>query len=336
MNSVYNVKNEDDFGAKLEEAKKRLVVVHFWAPWAEQCKQMDDVMLELAKQNPNVVFLSLEAEDIPDVSVSFGIEAVPTFIFLKNKQKIGRLDGAHAPELTKLVKQHVDTIAPPTPAVVDEKTKLNNRIKALINSAPCVLFMKGSAAEPRCGFSRQMVALLKEHNCKFSTYDILQDNPIRQGLKEYSNWPTFPQLYVKGELIGGLDIVREMAVENELKDVLPQLEKEDLNDRIKAILNKDSVVLFMKGQPNAPKCGFSRQIIEILNQTGVDFAHFDILTDNEIRQGLKKFSDWPTYPQLYVKGELIGGLDIVKEMSLDELKEALQPTAEMAENVVIS
>lgn len=330
MNSVYNVKNEEDFAAKLDEAKKRLVVVHFWAPWAEQCKQMDDVMLELAKQNPNVVFLSLEAEEIPDVSVSFSIEAVPTFIFLKNKQKIGRLDGAHAPELTKLVKQHIDTIAPPTPSIVDEKTELNNRIKSLINSAPCVLFMKGSAIEPRCGFSRQMVALLKEHNCKFSTFDILQDDAVRQGLKTYSNWPTYPQLYVKGELIGGLDIVREMAVESELKDVIPQVEKEeDINDRIKAILNKDAVLLFMKGQPEAPRCGFSRQIVEILNQTGVDFAHFDILGDNEIRQGLKKYSDWPTYPQLYVKGELLGGLDIVKEMSQDELKDALQPAAEV-------
>ena len=85
-------------------------------------------------------------------------------------------------------------------------------------------------------------------------------------------------------------------------------------------------MLFMKGEPDAPRCGFSRQIIGILNQTGVSYSHFDILSDNDIRQGLKKYSDWPTYPQLYVKSELIGGLDIVKEMSIEELKDVLQPS----------
>jgi len=90
----------------------------------------------------------------------------------------------------------------------------------------------------------------------------------------------------------------------------------------------------MKGEPSAPRCGFSRQIVEILNQTGVPFSHFDVLSDEEIRQGLKKYSDWPTYPQLYVKGELLGGLDIIKEMSQEELKGALQPTSEAMQSWV--
>ncbi len=70
----------------------------------------------------------------------------------------------------------------------------------------------------------------------------------------------------------------------------------------------------MKGDPDNPKCGFSRTLMEILKETKVDFKTFDILRDEEVRQGLKKFSDWPTYPQVYVKGELIGGLDIIKEL----------------------
>lgn len=83
-------------------------------------------------------------------------------------------------------------------------------------------------------------------------------------------------------------------------------------------------MLFMKGEPNALRCGFSRQMIGILKDTGVQFKHFDILSDEEIRQGLKKYSDWPTYPQLYVNSELLGGLDIIKEMSREELMESLQ------------
>mmetsp|Transcript_880 Transcript_880/g.1950 ORF Transcript_880/g.1950 Transcript_880/m.1950 type:complete len:86 (-) Transcript_880:1361-1618(-) len=70
----------------------------------------------------------------------------------------------------------------------------------------------------------------------------------------------------------------------------------------------------MKGIPSAPRCGFSRQIVEILDSFGVSYDAFNILEDEEVRQGLKEFSDWPTFPQLYVEGDLVGGLDIVKEM----------------------
>lgn len=74
-------------------------------------------------------------------------------------------------------------------------------------------------------------------------------------------------------------------------------------------------MLFMKGSPNAPQCGFSRQITDILKSNDIPFASFDILTDERVRSGLKKFSDWPTFPQLYVSGEFVGGLDIVKEIA---------------------
>ena len=101
----------------------------------------------------------------------------------------------------------------------------------------------------------------------------------------------------------------------------------DLNGRIKALLDSTPVLLFMKGSPEEPRCGFSRKIVGLLQTGGVNFEHFDILGDEEIRQGLKKYSDWPTYPQLYVKSKLVGGLDIVSEMAEDaddgELAEAL-------------
>jgi Grx4 family monothiol glutaredoxin len=73
-------------------------------------------------------------------------------------------------------------------------------------------------------------------------------------------------------------------------------------------------MLFMKGSPEQPRCGFSRQIVEILQGEKISFSTFDILTDEEVRAGLKTYSDWPTYPQLYANGSLVGGLDIVKEM----------------------
>jgi monothiol glutaredoxin len=87
-----------------------------------------------------------------------------------------------------------------------------------------------------------------------------------------------------------------------------------INDQIKDIINKNDVVLFMKGTPEMPQCGFSMTVCNILKELKVKFNGINVLADPEIRQGIKDFSNWPTVPQLYVKGEFIGGCDIAKEM----------------------
>jgi monothiol glutaredoxin len=88
----------------------------------------------------------------------------------------------------------------------------------------------------------------------------------------------------------------------------------DINERINEIITSNDVVLFMKGVPAAPQCGFSGAVVQILNRVGVNFGSVNVLTDAEIREGIKVFSSWPTIPQLYIKGEFIGGSDIVREM----------------------
>lgn len=88
----------------------------------------------------------------------------------------------------------------------------------------------------------------------------------------------------------------------------------DVNQRLSDIVNNNDVVLFMKGTPLFPQCGFSNRAVAILDHCGVAFESVDVLQDMDIRQGIKAFSDWPTIPQLYVKGEFIGGSDIMMEM----------------------
>ncbi|XP_071326251.1 glutaredoxin 3 [Trachinotus anak] len=311
MANLVEATTQKQFEDFLAKAGKCLTVVHFQAAWAPQCVHMNEVMAELAKEHTHTTFVKLEAEAVPEVSEKYEISSVPTFLFFKGGEKVDRLDGAHAPELTKKVQRFAVTGSPGGEAE-NGTTDLNQRLKKLINAAPCMLFMKGSSQEPRCGFSRQIVALLKEHNIQFSSFDILSDEEVRQGLKTYSNWPTYPQLYVNGELVGGLDIVKELAESGELENTCPKAVT--LEHRLKTIINQSPVMLFMKGNKEAARCGFSRQILEILNGAAVDYDTFDILQDEEVRQGLKTYSNWPTYPQLYVKGELIGGLDIVKEL----------------------
>ena len=96
------------------------------------------------------------------------------------------------------------------------------RIATAVNSADILLFMKGTPLFPQCGFSSRAIAILEHLGVEYATIDVLQDQSIRQGIKEYSDWPTVPQLYVKGEFIGGSDIMMEMYEAGELDQILDE------------------------------------------------------------------------------------------------------------------
>jgi monothiol glutaredoxin len=97
-----------------------------------------------------------------------------------------------------------------------------------------------------------------------------------------------------------------------------------VQQRIETLLGSSPILVFMKGSKLMPQCGFSNNVVQILNALGVPFESFDVLSDPEIRQGIKEFSDWPTIPQVYVNGEFIGGSDILIEMyNSGELREML-------------
>ncbi|MCB0363256.1 MAG: Grx4 family monothiol glutaredoxin [Bdellovibrionales bacterium] len=100
------------------------------------------------------------------------------------------------------------------------ETQTKARIEDLLNQNRIVLFMKGTPNFPMCGFSARAVAILQELKAEFSGFNILEDEEIRQGIKEYGNWPTIPQLYVNKELVGGSDIMMEMFESGELKELL--------------------------------------------------------------------------------------------------------------------
>ena len=98
-----------------------------------------------------------------------------------------------------------------------------------------------------------------------------------------------------------------------------------INEQIKNLINENDICLFMKGTPDVPQCGFSLAVANVLKHLNVKFESINVLENDEMRQGIKQYSDWPTIPQLYIKGEFLGGCDIVKEMfEKGELKELLK------------
>ncbi|MDE2364872.1 MAG: Grx4 family monothiol glutaredoxin [Hyphomicrobiales bacterium] len=109
----------------------------------------------------------------------------------------------------------------------------------------------------------------------------------------------------------------------------------NIHDQIQDVIAKNDVVLFMKGTPQMPQCGFSGQVVQILDYLGVPYKGVNVLADGELREGIKAFTNWPTIPQLYVKGEFVGGCDIIREMFQsgelsDHLSKAGVPAAQPA------
>ena len=101
--------------------------------------------------------------------------------------------------------------------------------------------------------------------------------------------------------------------------------EQSTKDKIQNIIDENDVLLFMKGTPVMPQCGFSNNVVQILNSLGIEFCTFDVLSDFEIREGIKEYSDWPTIPQVYLKGEFLGGSDILIEMyNSGSLKEKIE------------
>lgn len=187
---------------------------------------MNDVLEELSKQTSlsSVKFIKCPAEEIPEVSLKYDISAVPTFLLIRSGAVVDRVNGANAAEITKKVNQQAlnGSFVVPEPSFVPPAEDLNAEIKKLINRAPVMVFIKGTAEEPKCGFSKTLIGILNSYNAQYKTYNILSNEDIRQGLKKFSDWPTYPQVYINGEFIGGLDIVKELNDNGELESMLPK------------------------------------------------------------------------------------------------------------------
>lgn len=260
MSTLREITSESDFTSHLSSlAPSSLLVAFFHTPWAAPCTQMRTVLSTLAsaypaatQEAPSVSFVSINAEELPDISEEYDVTAVPFVVLLRDGKVLESISGSDAVKVRDAVERHAGatsaaggaegtkaSIPPPLSAVPRDATAdshatateapvtngttaaapqqqqtpeqakeaLFARLAELVKAAPVMLFMKGTPSVPQCGFSRQLVTILREHGVKYGFFNILADEDVRQGLKEFADWPTFPQLWVKGELVGGLDIV---------------------------------------------------------------------------------------------------------------------------------
>ncbi|KAI9471019.1 MAG: thioredoxin-like protein [Benjaminiella poitrasii] len=217
MPIIYNISTERQFDRMISKASVTNVI-NIWAKWAEPCQQMNEVFSELATKFPSLTYIQVDVDQFPDIATKIEIDSVPSFLLIQENKILDKIEGAKAAELSNSVAKYAASQK-------KEETKPNNnelefRLRDLIYRDHVMVFMKGVPEKPQCGFSKQVVELLAESNVKYSSFNILSDEQVRQGLKEFSDWPTYPQIYVKGELIGGLDLLKEMIQSGEFQQMI--------------------------------------------------------------------------------------------------------------------
>lgn len=260
MSTIKEITSQEEWNAHLAALPATTtLVISFHAPWAAPCAQMATVLATLAAEYPPggeggsegkegdaaaplSSWVSVNAEELSDISEQYDVTAVPFLVIQRGGQVLTTVSGSSAAKVRAAIEEHVKKpgtagaqtseaagattngaatgktngdadVAAAGASEAEEtdpekkKQELFKRLGELVKAAPVMLFMKGVPSSPQCGFSRQMVAILREHSVKYGFFNILADDEVRQGLKEFADWPTYPQLWINGELVGGLDIV---------------------------------------------------------------------------------------------------------------------------------
>lgn len=236
--AIIQIESSDQFTHLTTTETNKLITIYFYATWASNCNETSEAFTNAANSTNDGLFLSIDADEQGDIAELFEIQSVPAFIFIRNGNILKEISSSDGKDFETAFKQLISGASPHSTASPFAKTEsnsdipdqsgagigeeeeeeteeqLNERLTQLTAAAPVMLFMKGTPSEPKCGFSRQMVGILREHQVRFGFFDILKDDAVRQGLKKFSDWPTFPQLYFNGELVGGLDIIKESLEED--------------------------------------------------------------------------------------------------------------------------
>jgi Grx4 family monothiol glutaredoxin len=216
-----------------------------------------------AQSPPSIAFLSLNAEELSDISEEHNVTAVPFVVLQKGGKTLEEISGSNATKVREAVEKYA-TKAGPTTQSIPPAQKVTRPTEER-EPAPIPATTVPATSTTTAGSAPK----------NLSAY-VPPDAPA--------------------------------AAETTEKE---PVDKEALFKRLEQLVKAADVMLFMKGTPSSPQCGFSRKLVGLLRDRSIRYGFFNILADDDVRQGLKEFSEWPTFPQLYVEGELVGGLDIV-------------------------
>lgn len=206
------VSSVEQFKANVSSSASRGVVVSYWGAWCPPSLEVNDYLKQIAGSF-DIGFVTVDVDAAADVCEQNGVETVPYIAIYRRKadgsqEFAADVTGAKLPIIERDLKSLFGSNR-------QDYQSVDDYIKHLLNKDKVVIFITGTPSHPVCGFTKKLVALLAEKKVKYTYVDIMSDNELCDRLKSYSNWPTYPQIYVDGSLVGGLDIVLELVKEGE-------------------------------------------------------------------------------------------------------------------------
>lgn len=213
-----HIHTAEELAAVKEEARALSgLVIHFKASWCEPCASVSQVMAELAQQEASLIVAEVAVEENESLCEAENVDRVPYVLFYRSSgdamEPVAHVAGAKL----GLVRFNAESLFG---CPRSNFASLNDYLKHLTSKQGIFIFITGTPSQPRCGFTDKLCQLLEELKAPYHYYDVMADNEVCEALKVYSEWPTYPQVYMDGELLGGLDVCQQLHSTGELKKLL--------------------------------------------------------------------------------------------------------------------
>lgn len=295
----------------------RGIVILCSASWYEPCNVLkDNVLPELSKLYKKLVFAWIDCDKFVDLVDKYAVETAPTVLILH----------PHSDEFSKYVNPSPDVLNDELKKADDLYQSLANisaEIEAILASGPMVAFIKGTPSEPKCKFTRKLLGHFNELELTFKHFNILEDEKVRSWLKLYSNWPTYPQVYINQELIGGVDIVVELIESGEFMDMVPkECKKPSATEMFDQMLSSFDVVVLIEGTPDKPSTEESKSMINTLNTNSIKYVTVDYSALSEdVKKHISTTYSVTELPYIFLKKTPFGNeetfLKVVQDNALE-------------------
>lgn len=293
----------------------KAIVIVFYADWYEHSTNLTESIKNLHEIEPilDVLLYKCDAVKVPELANRFKVSSVPCVVVTESlKQPLAIIGNETASavwiQLEEAVRGYKNEFEV-------ERERMYAKIKILLEQPGVLLFIKGTPQDPECKFTRQLLEIISGLGIRFRYYDIIADSDIRHWLRHYNSWPTYPQIYIDGKLLGGLDVLKQKIETNTLE--LPAISRvSDPKERLTHILEEHKAVLFMDGTPNDDNLAeSSKSALEILKNVGIKVSVFNLAVDANLREHLATLSSIPAF---YAGKKLVGGIEVLQELAKNE------------------
>ena len=259
------------------------------------------------------VYTLINVEKNPDLLKQFAVQKVPTIVLSdSNKQIIKEIS---PDSINDLIIELDDILKVFEANFENERIRMFSQIEKILNIHPVMIFIKGTPENPKCGFSSSLLEILKKYELNFGYFNILENENVRNWIRHYSKWNTYPQLYFNQKLVGGIDKVKELIAQNKFEELIPvEAMKSDTNLKLERLLAlfKEKVLIFFEGTPYS--ADENKKLSNLIKESGVKFNFFNLNDDNDFKFFfLQKFSI-KELPIIFINGSLIGGTKEITEI----------------------